>query len=520
MVTVLILLAAVGILVWGFVRARPYGKLGILAWLQSVVLMVPWLSFFGLFTLGIYINLAGVLLLVLLSAGLYIFLGRQVRALGQDQLNAQRASALARSPEAAPAPSPERQSTSGESLADATNPADTSAAEPSPKPDQGLGADSANSVVSVSPIPPEDLTIIEGIFGISTFFRTETVPYQSGAFFNGNLRGMPSETVNTLTQALEARLGDRYRLFLLEDPDQRPVVAVLPSSEDPKPTTLVQKLLAVGLAIATLATSLETGGLLLGFDFFQQLPRLPEVLPIALGIALVLGLHELGHRWLAHRHQIRLSPPFFLPAWQIGSFGALTRFESLLPNRSTLFDIAFAGPAAGGLASLTMLLIGLVLSHPGSYFQIPAEFFQGSILVGTLAKAVLGDALSAEIVDVHPLTIVGWIGLLITAINVMPAGQLDGGRIVQAIYGRRMVGRTTLITLILLAIVSLVNPLALYWAILILFLQRGAERPSLDDLTEPDDARAALGLLLLFLMLATLLPLTSSLAGRLGIGTV
>jgi hypothetical protein len=207
MVTVLILLAAVGILVWGFVRARPYGKLGILAWLQSVVLMVPWLSFFGLFTLGIYINLAGVLLLVLLSAGLYIFLGRQVRALGQDQLNAQRASALARSPEAAPAPSPERQSTSGESLADATNPADTSAAEPSPKPDQGLGADSANSVVSVSPIPPEDLTIIEGIFGISTFFRTETVPYQSGAFFNGNLRGMPSETVNTLTQALEARLG-------------------------------------------------------------------------------------------------------------------------------------------------------------------------------------------------------------------------------------------------------------------------------------------------------------------------
>jgi membrane-associated protease RseP (regulator of RpoE activity) len=210
----------------------------------------------------------------------------------------------------------------------------------------------------------------------------------------------------------------------------------------------------------------------------------------------------------------------FLPAWQIGSFGALTRFESLLPNRSTLFDIAFAGPAAGGLASLTMLLIGLVLSHPGSYFQIPAEFFQGSILVGTLAKAVLGDALSAEIVDVHPLTIVGWIGLLITAINVMPAGQLDGGRIVQAIYGRRMVGRTTLITLILLAIVSLVNPLALYWAILILFLQRGAERPSLDDLTEPDDARAALGLLLLFLMLATLLPLTSSLAGRLGIGTV
>ncbi|MEO1620034.1 MAG: site-2 protease family protein, partial [Cyanobacteria bacterium J06632_3] len=72
--------------------------------------------------------------------------------------------------------------------------------------------------------------------------------------------------------------------------------------------------------------------------------------------------------------------------------------------------------------------------------------------------------------------------------------------------------------LVLLAIVGLFNPLALYWAVLILFLQRQPERPCTDDLTEPDDARAALGLLALFLMLLVLLPLTPSLAGRLGIG--
>ncbi|MEM6426808.1 MAG: site-2 protease family protein, partial [Cyanobacteria bacterium P01_D01_bin.128] len=74
------------------------------------------------------------------------------------------------------------------------------------------------------------------------------------------------------------------------------------------------------------------------------------------------------------------------------------------------------------------------------------------------------------------------------------------------------------VTLIVLAIASLVNPIALYWAILILFLQRNLERPGLNELTEPDDARAALALLALFLTLATLLPLTPSLAGRLGIG--
>jgi membrane-associated protease RseP (regulator of RpoE activity) len=100
----------------------------------------------------------------------------------------------------------------------------------------------------------------------------------------------------------------------------------------------------------------------------------------------------------------------------------------------------------------------------------------------------------------------------------MPAGQLDGGRMVQAVYGRKVAGRTTVVTLLFLGLASLVNPLALYWAAIILILQRDLERPSLNELTEPDDARAALTLVALFLMIAVLIPLTPSLAGRLGIG--
>ena len=121
-------------------------------------------------------------------------------------------------------------------------------------------------------------------------------------------------------------------------------------------------------------------------------------------------------------------------------------------------------------------------------------------------------------VSIHPLVVIGWLGLVITAINLMPAGQLDGGRIVQSIYGRKTAGRTTVATLIVLGIATLANPLALYWAIVILVLQRNLERPALNELVEPNDARAALGLLVLFLMAATLLPLTPGLAGRLGIG--
>ncbi|HEY9882433.1 MAG TPA: site-2 protease family protein, partial [Thermosynechococcaceae cyanobacterium] len=166
-----------------------------------------------------------------------------------------------------------------------------------------------------------------------------------------------------------------------------------------------------------------------------------------------------------------------------------------------------------------MLVTGLLLSHKGSLFQVPTEFFQGSILVGTLTRVVLQESLQESLVDLHPLVILGWLGLVITALNLLPAGQLDGGRIVQAIYGRKIAGRTTIGTIVILGLASIVNPLALYWAVVVLFLQRELERPSQNELTEPNDTRAALGLLALFLTIVTLLPLTPSLAGRLGIGS-
>lgn len=483
-----ILLVAFGILGWGFYRARPYGKLGIFAWLQSVVLMAPWLVFFGLFAAGIYINIVAILLLLVVSTAIYIYLGRQLRAAGQDVILRQRATQKLAEQESAPTPE----------------------TTPTVEPKQVK--------LEVLPIPEADLNAIKSIFGLDTFFATETIAYQEGAIFKGNLRGEAEMVHNRLTAKLQEALGDKYRLYLVENTDGKPVVIVLPSRNDPRPMSVSQKVFAIILLVSTVATTLEASGILQGFDLFANVARLPETLPISLGILVILLAHEIGHWLLARRHNIRLSWPYFLPAVQIGSFGAITRFESLLPNRKVLFDIALAGPAAGGIVSVLMLIAGLLLSHPGSMFQLPNQFFQGSILVGSLARVVLGSALQSPLVDVHPLVVIGWLGLVITALNLMPAGQLDGGRIVQAIYGRKIAGRTTFATLILLGLVALGNPLAMYWAIVILFLQRDLERPSLNEISEPDDARAALGLLALFLMVATLLPLTPGLAGRLGIG--
>jgi membrane-associated protease RseP (regulator of RpoE activity) len=512
MVTLLIFFAAIALLVWGFVRARPYGKIGIFAWLQSVVLMVPWLLFFGLFTLGVYINLAGVLLLVVTSAGIYIYLGRQLRTLGQDELAAQKLkNYLATSSDTATeTASPEATSDGSQSVTTAAN------LTPDQEGEKPATPDSSEDVVPA--IAPADQAALEGIFGVDTFFRTETLPYDQGAIFKGNLRTAPEEAIAKLTELAEERLEQRFRLFLIADPKGKPVVLALPKALDPKPLTPFQKGAAVVLAIATVLTCLEASGILMGFDLLATPEKWPQALPFALGTVIILIAHEIGHWAMAKRQDVRLSWPFFLPTWEIGAFGALTRIESVLPNRSVLFDVAIAGPAAGGLLSFALLIMGLVLSQPGSEFQLPVTFFQGSVLVGTLAKVVLGEAVTQPLVDIHPFVLVGWLGLIITALNLLPAGQLDGGRIVQSIYGRKTAGRATVITIIILAIASLANPLALYWAVLILFLQRNQERPATNELTEPNDARAALGLLALFLTLATLLPLTPSLAGRLGIG--
>jgi hypothetical protein len=494
--TNVILLAAVAILGWGFYRARPLGKLGMLAWLQSVVLMAPWLILFGLMSVGVVTNLVSILFLLVGSIALYIFLGRQLRALAQQN----------------PPPAIKRPIVQVETEKTSVSESVESSAVP--------GTETAESVdlQDLHRIPSEDLTQIKNLFGIDTFFATETIPYQEGVIFKGNLRGEPEGVWEQLTQSLKANLGEKYRLFLVENQEAKPVVIILPSRNDPKPSTLPQKLLAVGLLIATIFTCCATAGLLLQFDLFAHFERLPETLPMGLGLLSILLVHEVGHQIMARHHGVKFSWPFFLPALQLGSFGALNRFESLFPNRKVLFDVAFAGPAAGGLYSLVLLILGLVVSTPSSLFKVPTLFFQGSILVGTLARVVLGNALQGDTVGVSPLMIMGWMGLVITALNLMPAGQLDGGRMVQAVYGRKVAGRTTFVTLIFLAIASLVNPLALYWAAIILILQRDLERPSLNELTEPDDARAALALVALFLMITVLIPLTPSLAGRLGIG--
>lgn len=485
-ITVGLLAGAIALLAWGLYRNLPYGKLGIVAWLQTLVLMLPWLVVFGSLSFGIVINFAAVLFGLVFSIVAYVALGRWLRSL------------------AATAELPLPSAPSGRSELEQATTEQTTPTQPAERPS----------------LPAEDLQAIQSIFSVDTYFATDYIPYKGGVICPGNLRGEAKAVHQQLTERLQAALPDRYRLFMVSNGDGKPMVVILPMTTEPIRSGTLQKLAAVFLAVATLGTCLETSAILQGFSLLGNPTTglFQRSLPFALGLFGIAAVREVGHWLMAKRYQARLGPPIFLPAWQLGTFGAMIRIESFLANRSQLFDIGAAGAIAAGSVSLLLLGIGLGLSPTSQGLEVPTLFFQGSILVGTIAKLFLGAQLQSEVVMVHPFVILGWLGLIMTALNLMPAGQLDGGRIIQAIYGTKTAKRLTIITLVVLGLVAIVNPLALYWALVILLLQRDVDQPSLDEITEPDDTRAGLGLLLLFLMAATLIPMAPGLAGRLGIG--
>ncbi|WP_103669677.1 site-2 protease family protein [Pseudanabaena sp. BC1403] len=504
-ITVFILTLA--LLGWGYFRSRKFGKLGLLSWLQFVALMSPWLVYFGLFVSGVFINFTTLLFLLLSSTIAYVAISNQLRKAATE----------------------ERSAIEQKLKKDL----DATASDLPNSPDNSTNKPPVNSPIAVAmsqgktqlkmfrALPAEDMKLIQGIFGIETYYVTETIPYQEGAIFKGNLRGEPDVVHDRLTKSLSDRLSDKYNLFLVEGQDRKPVVIVLPSRvSNVDNNTIPQKVLIAVLIVANGYTALNLGALVAGIPVVQEPQQYLVGLPFALGIGAILGVRELAMRLMAKKYKVNMSLPFLLPSSQLGSFGAFSRVSSPLPHRLALFDIAIAPALASGLLSLLMLLVGLRLSAIGmGSIDIPSQIFQASVLAGTLAKLFLGEALHNSFISIHPLVVLGWLGSAITALNLMPAGQLDGGRIVQSIYGRRTASVTTVLTLIFLVIATVINPLALYWGGIVLILLRDLERPMLNELSELDGDREALGVVALFWMLITLLPLTSGVAERLGIGS-
>lgn len=241
---------------------------------------------------------------------------------------------------------------------------------------------------------------------------------------------------------------------------------------------------------------------------FDNLGLLKDGLPGALVTVLVLGFHEIGHILVAKDIGVKLGLPYFVPSWQIGSFGAITRISSIVANREDLLKLAAAGPLAGFSLGLFLLLLGFILPPTdGIGIIVDPDLFHASFLVGGIAKLLLGNVLKEGApLSLNPLVLWSWAGLLINAINSIPAGELDGGRISFALWGRKNSTRLTGLTIGLLGISSLFNDVAFFWAALVFFLQRGPIAPLSEEITDPEDKYVGLGVAILLLGLLVYLP--------------
>jgi membrane-associated protease RseP (regulator of RpoE activity) len=197
----------------------------------------------------------------------------------------------------------------------------------------------------------------------------------------------------------------------------------------------------------------------------------------------------------------------------LGTFGAFIQIKSLIKSRRALFDIGIAGPLAGLGVALPALYLGLnssVALTDGS----PAAGLQtgSSLLLALLYQSVHGGDLGGAAVRLSPVASAGWVGLFVTALNLLPIGQLDGGHIAYGLFGRRAAKTIGVMSIVaMLALGLSVWPGLLTWALLVTLLAGFSHLPSLDDVTPPDGKRFVLGALALAILVMIVLPVPSGL---------
>jgi membrane-associated protease RseP (regulator of RpoE activity) len=211
---------------------------------------------------------------------------------------------------------------------------------------------------------------------------------------------------------------------------------------------------------------------------------------------------------MARWHGVDVTPPYFIPApMGLGTFGAFIQIKSLIKSRRAVFDIGVGGPLAGLVVALPLLYFGLrqVPPEAAAGLAIPTTSSPFFVLMYELAN---GAAPTGAIVTLSPIASAAWIGIFVTALNLVPVGQLDGGHIAYALLGQRRARLAGVVTVGLMIVLGmLVWPGLLTWALLIALLAGFSHRPALDDVTPPDGRRVALGVLTLLLPIVVLLPL-------------
>ena len=342
----------------------------------------------------------------------------------------------------------------------------------------------------------------ERVMAVETF-ATEGMAGRQVLRLRGRLLLDPATAYKQVAPLFRAR---NYTALLDEDPLGARLTA-LPGLIEGGRSRLWVALLLFALTIASTtfvgAVSSDPPNIALGFAY-------------SAAILSILLAHELGHYIVARRLGVNVSFPFFIPVPlpPLGTMGAFIQMKEPPPDRRAVLAIAIAGPLAGLIVALPILALGLSLSEiqplppPGSPF-----FTEGNSLIYAAMKILLfGRFLPDGTQDVflHPVALAGWAGLLVTGLNLIPAGQLDGGHILYALVGRRIARYVSMAIAGLLVVMGFFWSGWWLWAVLItIFGQQHA--PVLNDLTPLNGRLRALAIigLIVFILVFTPVPITA-----------
>ncbi len=254
-----------------------------------------------------------------------------------------------------------------------------------------------------------------------------------------------------------------------------------------------------GLFFATIGTLLLSG--------YWQWGSWVDAVMFMIALVSILGGHEMGHKLVADRYGVEASYPYFIPGPPpFGTFGAVIQQSSMAPNKDSLFDLGAAGPIVGFIVTVLVSFLGVQMSAVETIpvAEIPPGTFQMPILLNWLVTALLNPPNVPTdfvlLVRLHPAAFAGWVGMLVTMLNLVPAGMLDGGHIAEGLLGRG----TARVVFSLLGVLILL--LFGHWLMaMVAFLMSLQKHPgSLDDVSSVSRSRklATLAIVSVFILCA------------------
>ncbi|KAL0422509.1 UNVERIFIED_CONTAM: putative zinc metallopeptidase EGY3, chloroplastic [Sesamum latifolium] len=374
-----------------------------------------------------------------------------------------------------------------------------------------------------------DLNKLKSCFGFDSFFATDVRRFGDGGILIGNLRKPIEEVIPKLEKKLSEAAGREVVVWFMEektDEITKQACVVQPKSEmdlqfeSTKLSTPWGYVSAIALCVTTFGTIALTSGFFLKPNATID-DYLADVAPLFGGFLTILAVSEIATRVTAARYGVKLSPSFLIPSNWTGCLGVMNNYGSLLPNKKALFDIPVARTASAYLTSLVLTVAAFIAD--GSFnggdnaLYIRPQFFYNNPLLSFIQYVIgpytddLGNVLPYAVegvgVPVDPLAFAGLLGMVVTSLNLLPCGRLEGGRIAQAMFGRSTATLLSVATSLLLGIGGLSGSvLCLAWGLFATFFRGGEEIPAKDEITPLGDDRFAWGCVLFLICFLTLFP--------------